>query len=79
MLEKLLNIFTLSKSLENKIRRILELCAFAAGVILVLVSVLEFDLPNLTIGLLCISIIFNKLVEDLPRVGALVSKRRFWN
>lgn len=86
IIQKLKSI-TLTKTMENRIRRIVELATFGAGIILIVVSIVKIlvfsgtfmnNMIELTAGLIAIQIAYRGLVEDLPRVGALVSKRRFW-
>lgn len=90
MLEKIIARFkaiTLTKTIENRIRRIVEMATMCAGIALIVVSVLKIlifkgtfmgNLIELTAGLIAIQVAYRGLVEDLPRTGALVSKRRFW-
>lgn len=90
MLDKIKNYFksiTLTKTMENRIRRIVELTTFVAGVLLIVVSTVKIlvfsgtfmgNMIEFTVGLIAIQIAYKGLIEDLPRVGALVSKRRFW-
>lgn len=89
MLDKIKNFFsfTFTKTMENRIRRIVELTTFGAGVLLIVVSTVKIlvfsgtfmgNMVEFTAGLIAIQIAYKGLVEDLPRVGALISKRRFW-
>jgi hypothetical protein len=89
MLDKIKNFFsfTFTKTMENRIRRIVELTTFGAGVLLIVVSTVKIlvfsgtfmgNMIEFTAGLIAIQIAYKGLVEDLPRTGALVSKRRFW-
>jgi hypothetical protein len=89
MLDKIKNFFTFTftKTMENRIRRIVELTTFGAGVLLIVVSTVKIlvfsgtfmgNMIEFTAGLIAIQIAYKGLVEDLPRTGALVTKRRFW-
>lgn len=84
MLDKIKNYFksiTLTKTMENRIRRIVELTTFVAGVLLIVVSTVKIlvfsgtfmgNMIEFTVGLIAIQIAYKGLIEDLPRVGALV-------
>jgi hypothetical protein len=87
MIQKIKDKLTLSKQSENKIRRVVELTTLAFGIILILVSgikILVFsglfmdNAIGFTCGLIAINVAYRGIIEDLPRVGALISKRRFW-
>jgi small-conductance mechanosensitive channel len=90
MLEKIKNYIksiTLTKTMENRIRRIVELTTFGAGVVLIVISVVKIvvfsgtftgNMIELTAGLIAIQVAYRGLIEDLPRVGAMITKRRFW-
>jgi small-conductance mechanosensitive channel len=90
MLEKIigkLRSITLTKTMENRIRRIVELTTFGAGVVLIVISVVKIvvfsgtftgNMIELTAGLIAIQVAYRGLIEDLPRVGAMITKRRFW-
>lgn len=89
MLDKIKNFFSFNftKTIENRIRRIVELATFGAGIILIVVSTVKIlvfsgtfmgNMIEFTAGLIAIQIAYRGLVEDLPRVGAMVTKRRFW-
>ena len=89
MLDKIKNFFsfTFTKTMEYRIRRVIELTTLGTGSFLIisaLVRIIFFsgtftgNIIELTIGLIAIQIAYKGLVEDLPRVGALASKRRFW-
>lgn len=82
-----INSFSFSKKMEFRIRRIVEVTTFASGILLIIVAaskILLFkgtfmtNMIEFTAGLIAINIAYRGLVEDLPRIGALVSKRRFW-
>lgn len=86
IIQKLKSI-TLTKTMENRIRRIVEITTMVAGIVLIVVSIVKIlafsgtfmnNMIELTAGLIAIQIAYRGLVEDLPRVGALVTKRRFW-
>lgn len=90
MFDKIKNYFksiTFTKTMENRIRRIVEMTTMTAGIILIVISVIKIlifsgtfigNMIEFTVGLIAVQIAYKGLVEDLPKVGALVSKRRFW-
>lgn len=77
---------TFSKKTEYRIRRILELFTFTGGFLLAATSIcnvicgqeMSNNLAEIVVGLTATLIAYKGLVEDLPRIGALVNKRRFW-
>jgi hypothetical protein len=86
MKEKLKSL-SISRSTENKIRRIVELTTLGSGILLIVVSgvkILVFagsfldNAIGFTCGLIAINVAYRGIIEDLPRVGALVNKRNFW-
>lgn len=89
MLDKIKNFFSFNftKTMENRIRRIVELTTFGAGVVLIVISIVKIlvfsgtftgNMIELTAGLIAIQVAYRGLIEDLPRVGAMITKRRFW-
>jgi hypothetical protein len=90
MLEKIkekLKSITLTKIMEYRIRRIVEMVTIVAGVVLIVVSIVKIlvfsgtfmnNMIELTAGLIAIQVAYRGLTEDLPRIGAMVTKRRFW-
>jgi hypothetical protein len=86
MKEKLKSL-SISRSTENKIRRIVELATLGSGILLIVVSgvkILVFagsfldNVIGFTCGLIAINVAYRGIIEDLPRVGALINKRNFW-
>ena len=84
--EKLKSL-SVSRSTENKIRRIVELTTLGFGILLIVVSgikILVFsgsfmdNAIGFTCGLIAINVAYRGIIEELPRVGALVNKRNFW-
>jgi hypothetical protein len=90
MLEKIkekLKLITLTKTMEYRIRRIVEMATMVAGIVLIVVSIVKIlifsgtfmnNMIELTAGLIAIQVAYRGLIEDLPRVGAMITKRRFW-
>lgn len=90
MLEKIkekLKLITLTKTMEYRIRRIVEMATMVAGIVLIVVSIVKIlifsgtfmnNMIELTAGLIAIQVAYRGLTEDLPRVGAMITKRRFW-
>lgn len=84
--EKLSSI-SISRSTENKIRRVVELTTLGFGILLIVVSgvkILVFagtfmdNVIGFTCGLVAINVAYRGIIEDLPKAGALVNKRSFW-
>lgn len=90
MIQKLIDKFksiSIPRSTENKIRRIVELTTLGSGILLIVISgikILVFsgsfmdNAIGFTCGLIAINIAYRGIIEELPRVGALVNKRSFW-
>ncbi len=90
MLNKIKSIvskFLPSRITEGRIRRVVELATFIFGIVSLVVSFLKIlvwsgtfqdNITGIVIGLLAINVAYRGLCEDLPKFGALQSKRRFW-